>query len=116
MRTLQKDVYDALELSALVYGGIGKGSYAEPEMEGVRGAPVCAIGHARELDGHYPSWLSEENVVVVALAEAFGGYGNAIAESDDAVRLELTRPQYLGQTRIPFERWCELLDVVRGAE
>src|SRR5437764_523284 len=97
VRTLPADVYDALELSAYAFGGIGMGRYSEYEL-GFARAPVCAIGHA--------AWLDNDSLrgdVAVALQAAH------IAETvnDKAVRRIL---RGVGG-RVSFADWCAALNV-----
>jgi hypothetical protein len=89
---LPADVYDTLEFSALVYGGIGSGTWREG------GRPVCYVGHlacagviASEMFESEPFGINEE-MNDEAVAGAFG----------------LVAP------RIPFVEWCKRLNVVRG--
>jgi hypothetical protein len=88
-RVLPRDVYDTLEFSALVYGGMGAGrAYDWPKND----RPWCPLGHA---DNAGIPW------------DLFWPHRITAIENDDA----------LGQRekRVPFRQWCKRLNVVRGA-
>lgn len=97
-RVLPPDVYDALEFSALAFGGIGAGSWGEPDY------PVCSIGHlvAAEVPG--VNLMSRPPVVPVSEDE-----------NDDAVRRINRRKKKSGTSRVTFSEWCRELGIVRGA-
>lgn len=102
MRTLPADVYDALELTALAYDGIG-----QPDEFDSSGAPVCILGHAAFAGGDiYDSPLAE------SLRKAFAWIPGA--NSDEAVERINERRGKPPQERVPFSEWCKELDVVRG--
>ena len=109
-RELPADVYDALELSALAFGGIGAGSLTADHAYpyGVRGwhavDPLCAMGHAGALDGKY-----------------LGGAWKAVTKTgidgpvnDFAVRVINRRKRRPRNARVTFREWCRELNVVRG--
>lgn len=104
MCILPGDVYDALHLSALAFGGIGAGMFcvegdapwdSAPIRTG-NGTPVCAIGHAIFLDGQYRG----PNCLADVVGNAMGG---------GAVNDGAFAP---GEGRIPFREWCRRLNVV----
>lgn len=102
-RVLPADVYDALELSALAYGGIGAGSWSQWGGD-MAGAPYCAFGHAGHLDAFGCHTVAE------ALADARIG----VCTNDNAVIRINTRAGMPGMNRVSFEDWCAELGVVRG--
>lgn len=102
MRVLPAKVYDAIQLSALMYGGIGAGRWADGEV------PVCYVGHLHAT-GNIKSLL------------ALDPFGISELHNDEAVmgcRLTLPVTLDVGKRagRISFEEWCKRLDVVRGEE
>jgi hypothetical protein len=100
-RVLPADVYDALELSALAFGGIGGGDYA------CGGEPLCVHGHLSAMCG-YETWqFAEEATVGYALLNA--------TENDQAVATINRRRGKPAESRVPFDLWCAELGVVRGA-
>lgn len=108
-RVLPADVYDALEFSALVYGGIGAGKWDEGAGDDT--APLCIVGHTVYANGD--GWdfytLAGNNLVAecdwLRLAEQ---------DSDDAVRAINLRTASPPNARVSFADWCAELDVVRG--
>ena len=94
---LPADVYDTLELSALAYGGIGKGYWFDAEYT----APLCILGHASWVDGY------DGRTVFAALRQSFRAAGfRFVGEANDSVVPE--------GGRIQFATWCQRLNVVRG--
>ena len=86
---LPPEVFDALHLSALAHGGIGRSDYIDNQD-----APVCYIGHLASLG------VVEDHMVI----EPFG-FGET--ENDSSLRVAgVGRGE-----RTPFERWCELVGV-----
>ena len=109
-RVLPADIFDALEFSALVHGGIGARQYFAQEDHR---APLCIIGHACFLDGRdAPLGLSWSNSVG-GVERAVRQLGLCIVhENDNAVdRLADSEDP---DARIPFDAWCQALGVVRG--
>ena len=106
-QVLPADVFDALELSALAYGGIGAGRYvAADEREAAfhGGVPMCAVGHAWHLEG-----LSSQEVTgALALA------GIGFRQNDLAVRAINKRLNRDPNARVTFKQWAKELNVVRG--
>lgn len=117
-RVLPAKVYDALQLSALMHGGIGafKRVAGEPPMcldfsgpSREESVPVCYLGHLWH-DG----------------LAGFGdptAHGIGIVENDAAVSrimrrrgIELRTPDDGERNRVTFEDWCAELNVVRGPE
>lgn len=107
-RVLPADAYDALELSALAFGGIGAGKFTSDGVgdgDGPTDIPVCAIGHAQACDAR-PAGPTR-----IALWCA-----NVLAsDSDRAVRAINKRLGKPSEARVAFEEWCRKLNVVRGA-
>lgn len=110
--TLPPDLYDALELAAFAFGGVGAGRYGAFDDSAVDGAPVNAVeaGHA---------------VPVCAVGlEAFAGTPgdwwrllkpNTVFASDQAVRsVNRAKGVYPGSSRITFEEWVSELNIRRG--
>lgn len=107
LRVLPPDVYDALELSALAYGGIGAFTVGTEEK-----GPVCVLGHVRFLAGvPLASWTPSMNADYVALRNAVpvGPY-----ENDAAVARINRRRDKPESRRVSFADWCAELGVVRG--
>lgn len=111
VRVLDADVYDALELSALVYGGIGAGSVNEYGEK-----PFCVLGHIGFaansdvfVDGAYAAMRA-------ALGVAFTGReGGLVADvNNDAVRAINRRHGDPQDSRVPFAAWCAELGIMRG--
>lgn len=95
-RVLPADVYDALELSALIFGGVGGNN-----MFAKDGCPLCIHGHAAFL------WNGD-------VGDALYATGITTFENDGAVQnvnRSEGRPPY---DRISFEEWCAALNVIRG--
>lgn len=113
-RVLPAAVFDALELSALIHGGIGAGMWWVWEWEGgtIGGVlssamPYCAEGHANFLDGG----LTRRPV-----ARALTVAGICVGTNDDAVRaINKRRRSGPSGARVPFRLWTRHLEVQRGA-
>jgi hypothetical protein len=104
--TIQRDVFDALELSALVFGGVGGGS-----LRGYGEAPLCIIGLARFLDGQPLLYEQNGGEVAAELNRAF----SASCEWDVTVKSDRVGAKgVLPYSRVPFATWCKRLNVVRG--
>lgn len=101
-RTLPADVYDALELSALVYGGIGARYFWDES--GPSRSPCCIYGHAHALG---------DNVRADEIFDAFHATGVSTSASDNAVWVINDRRGTRNQ-RISFEDWCAEMGVRRG--
>jgi hypothetical protein len=101
-RVLPADVYDALELGALVFGGIGGGS-----LDDGYGQPLCAYGLAPVLGGKHT--FDTFDPIEDALFEA----GITTSENDHAVRAINGRLGRPANDRVTFRRWCKRLNVVR---
>lgn len=112
-RVLPAKVYDALHLSAEMYGGIGaRDMVASRRNTNLRRrdqeVPVCYVGHlwcAGIQRGHpylqrdvFGITYGENDRAVMAINWRSGARG------DDAL------------SRVPFEQWCAELGVVRGPE
>jgi hypothetical protein len=114
MRELPADVYDTLEFIALMYGGIGRGSYWSYSWLGADNEPrpLCVYGlaiEATEQDG-----LSG-NPFRNPVAKALAAVGISVLMNDTAVKDILERREIsTGAARVPFEDWCAELGVVRG--
>lgn len=103
-RVLPADVYDALELSAEAFGGIGAGRFGDPKNFD---CPLCIYGHADFLDSGSPYGRAG------ALNEALGNAGITINANDTAVRRATGHMPGSG-ARITFAQWCQALGVERG--
>ena len=101
-RVLPADVYDALEFSALVEGGIGAGRYF---VNGGKMVPYCIYGHAYELDRECGS------TVLAALANA----GVSVSVNDRAVHAINKRRRQPRYARVSFADWCAEMGVERGS-
>ena len=107
VRVLPPDVYDTLELSAYVYGGIGKGrAFASNVVTDDGSPPVCAIGHLRAAE-------PERHAQIDLECSLFGSGINA-HDNDDAVEEINRRKGSKVYARVSFQEWCEELGVVRG--
>lgn len=106
-RVLPADVFDALEFSALVYGGIGslrRTEEREKSFEDLRigvATPRCVFGHALFLDG--AGAMCEEALISVDIN---------VYTNDDAVKAVNERKGGVG--RVSFADWCAELGVERG--
>jgi hypothetical protein len=111
LRILDPDVYDAIELFAEIFGGIGAGRYWGGGGPGFnRDCPVCVHGGAAFLtDSPYAEATGD------VVSSALGHAGVGVRENDLAVRAINTR---LGvkdlNARVPFELWRQELCIVRG--
>ena len=125
-RVMAADVYDALELSALIHGGIGTDCFdvVGPDSESV---PCCIMGHAMWLDGTLSTWLQgPAGEVEHGVAKAFGvtlpntpSRFKAAAEdiydaNDCAVTTAIECNLANEQSKISWRQWCQRLSVVRG--
>jgi hypothetical protein len=99
-RILPADVYDTLELMALAYGGIGAGVDFHISNGGL--CPVCVYGLARDAN----EAVSEHSELTIALGNA----GITRRTNDFAVYAINDHTS----SRVPFEAWCEKLNVERG--
>ena len=112
-RVLPADVYDTLEFEALAFGGIGAGWFAD--LGGV---------NVEDHQGSLP-WLDEEGAApycVYGMASGSGEMHNALVEAeifvtdnDSAVARINARLGRRSQARVPFDLWCEELNVVRAS-
>lgn len=115
-RVLPAKVYDALAMSAAMYGGIGpfwygvgvgNRRYVRPEST----VPICYSGH-----------LLCSGVVTLAQMQLHAPtmntamYGISELENDEAVCSINARRRRDERTRVSFEEWCAELNVVRGPE
>lgn len=96
---LPRELFDALHLSSLAHGGIGAG------LAFVGYAPCCVRGHAQWLDG------VERHLQAVGpstpTVELLESFGIGIHANDSS----FGSAGHSWHTRIPFERWCELVGV-----
>lgn len=105
MITLQKDIFDTLDLVALVYGGVGA---AADYDYGTENKPCCIHGLAAEAEG-VPWPLPSE--VETALVTA--GIGRK--KNDEAVRAINARKGANPHARVDFiTEYCPELGIVRG--
>lgn len=102
MKMIQADVYDVIELSAHVYGGIG----AHSNYDGA-GNPNCLAGH---INGATAAGLSEE--VREAVEEPF--IGGLTFLNDQAVLNINARKGVQGGARVSFEEYVAERGWVRG--
>jgi hypothetical protein len=101
-RVLPADVYDALELSAEAYGGVGVHHWFE-DVAG-ENIPCCIQGHGFFVDNGYGD-------VLRALTSAFDGHSFSVVSANDGC---FTIEERTAKARIPFAEWCDRLNVVRG--
>lgn len=107
-RELPGDVYDALQMSAEAYGGIGAGKFYDYTQNPP--APFCYIGHLQQ-SGAVEGKLS--------MGEAFGIWASENDVAVESVNLRqkpAIRPFSVeAGTRIPFDQWTKELNVKRAA-
>lgn len=118
-RVLPADVFDVLEFSALVFGGVGANFFAEPTTvcyppPGLT-APICLLGHA----GFVTELAVErytDGPVAGALADAFGGdVWSATKANNDAVQaINARRGKSDISGRVSWKALCAELNIVRG--
>lgn len=106
-RVLPADVYDALDLSALAFGGIGGGRVKDDCF-----TPLCAAGHARFLDSGKAN--GRAGVVRDTLDAVFVGDDFVVGVNDRAVAAINRRKGAPSYARVTFEEWSQELNVVRG--
>jgi len=136
---LPADVYDALELSALIHGGIGSGCLSKPSDEIVAGSddsfwgpeyvevPSCIIGHALFLDGYSYSenhYREGASPVTDALVEAFPALLDEVNETTSAFGIiceieslnDNTVDEYAKnqEATLTWKQWTKRMRVVRG--
>lgn len=97
-RVLPADFFDAMELSALAYGGIGAGRWYSFKA-GKPVAPLCAFGHARDL--HVDGESALRNASLDEL-------------TNDMCVLAVSSHKRTRNGRIGFPDWCRWLNVHRG--
>ena len=100
LRVLPADVYDTLEFSALVFGGIGRLAWRACGPHGT--VPLCALGHATVAD---PTDTMRR---ALHAADIFA------AENDAAVLSINLRKNSPRSARVSFGEWCKELNVIRG--
>lgn len=126
---LSPDLFDVLELSALIHGGVGASCLGE-EKRGQQ-VPVCVMGHALWLDGTLNG--EHPGPVTSRLAKAFGftpeDYDHVFPINDAPIEEEFTvrgvgcsyqlsktdeygDPQ-IRYRRVSFKKWCKLVGVER---
>ena len=113
LRVLPADVYDALELSAWAFGGIGAKS-----MYDAAGYPLCLLGHIAFADTA-PCFFDMgemERSMRTALRATDPSYaeGRLSALNDEAVHAINKRHGNAPNARVPFNKWAAELNVVRG--
>lgn len=110
-RVLPADAYDALELSALAFGGIGRGSYLDWGVDDGDDpkAPRCIMGHAGWVVGDIH--VQSDGAVYSVLSRCLG---QPETLNDDAVFAINKRLGRDDRARVSFKAWCRELDVERG--
>lgn len=108
---LPADVYDALEFSALVYGGIGAGAYrdyASDDYDNEAVAPRCILGHG--------AWITDAGYVgnadvfpVLVAAGIDERFNDTLVH--DALKAGKGNPRTM---RISFGEYVALAGIVRG--
>jgi hypothetical protein len=98
-RVLHADVYDTMEFSALVYGGIG-GCY----WKSLDGEPWCSHGHAVHATACDTTEVRDELLRV----------GVGTSANDNAVTAINGRRGTGQNDRVSFQEWCEELGILRG--
>lgn len=90
-RLLPPEVFDALHLSSLEFGGIGGGDFRDCD-----GTPLCAYGHVNDVPG---SWATMECARISPIT------------NDKAVRAINKRRGAFRYARVTFEEWCAELNI-----
>jgi hypothetical protein len=101
VRVLDKDVYDTLEFSALVYGGIGARAWLDR-----KDTPFCIGGHA---DLASDAFRDDYLTISAALGNGFIDANNAAVH---AINRRKGRKDI--DARAPWEEYCAELNIVRG--
>lgn len=106
-RVLPADVYDTLEFSALVYGGVGAWKRRDE-----KDAPYCLFGHAAFVQVRDPgTWYG------APLATTLERCGLFVGSNDSAVvainRRKGRRPKDRG-TRVTWREYIRETNIVRG--
>lgn len=102
-RVLPAEVFDALQMSAAMYGGIGAF-----DRFTTNGVPICYVGH-----------LEYAGLSTVPHCDVHGErYGIAMRDNDHAVANIARRHGQFGDSgyRATFEEWANELGVCRGEE
>ena len=124
-RVMNANLYDSLEMCAMVYGGIETAVDDKYHPNGKRlDKPGCAVvgmgtwiageGHGDNVD-HFLDERDEIN-------DLFADVSIGALQSDEAVRKiirqtnEWTIPAGREYIRVPFEKWAKELGVVRGSQ
>jgi hypothetical protein len=107
--TLPADVYDALELSAIAYGGIGEGTFGDWK-DGNGTGPRCIVGHAWCLREGQPAHAGS------AVSQALSAAGIDVSFNDRLVKRALDEGAGIGDDRISWDEYVKRGNIVRGAE
>ena len=120
VRVLAPEVFDTLELTALAFGGIGRGEWfarkTDTEPGDDQNCPVCAHGialFAEDVKVPQGSTYSDRQTQS-AISRALSDAGIGIFTNDDAVSRINDRLGRDGNARVTFEQWATQLNVVRG--
>lgn len=105
-RALPADVFDTLEFTSLVFGGIGRG--ADRVFRGLDAIPCCIHGQAYEAE---PEAKSFHGTVTAALYRV----GIDRTTNDEAVAKINARRRKPRDTRVPFSLYTKELGIVRGS-
>lgn len=109
-------VFDAFELSCLVFGGIGSDKYFDGacgDYAGATGSPVCLVGHAM--------WASnscdiDNDVERNPMLSRFpGNLGARICDNDHAVSVVRERLGKAPYARVSWKAYCKQRNIVRGS-
>jgi hypothetical protein len=123
-KVLQRDIYDALELSAEATGGLKSGQLFDwgDAPGSTEAVPVCLLGHAIFLDERpdYPYFYNQMLFVEdrgPALKE-LNRLGVTPSQADDAINhvAGVTRWRAGRRPRAPFAAVMQKLGIVRGDE
>ena len=116
---LPADVYDTLELSAHVYGGIGAGRFYEYK-ESMFGnsdpiAPMCLVGHIEDVANDDFDNAGNDAVKEIAqIIERELGSTVLTVFNDRAVETINKRKNAPDDARVSWEEYCTELNIVRG--
>lgn len=114
-RVLDKDAFDALELSALIHNGVGGSCVVDRA-----GYPLCLFGHSGFVSVPNPDsprdlrqWFN--NPVAEAIKTAFAdSLGGAITENNSAVAAINRRKGVYSTARVTWEEYTKETGLTRG--
>lgn len=117
-RVLPAAVFDALALSAAMYGGIGAAQWVEQHDHWRLGwdqrdeyTPRCYTGHL------FCAGFEEAREPALPDHAGTRAFGISFMDNDEAIERINTRKGVTNPAaRVSFEEWCAELNVIRGAD